>query len=215
MPAYTITNTNGSPVATIGVATTTGATFPIELIGQGISLYGPIVAQNEYRLLENFAKSTPPRNPVTGQFWYDRANKIPNYYDGLNFIPLRSAATSFSSQFHMLAGATNIDFTVGGPINIFTAAGGPVYCPTGLLLLPNGTINTTTPPTFNLYINTQEDVMDNVVITRNVNGKRQFFPINGATKFAQGTDTIKLRIVTPATGGTCHYDAFLFGFTKF
>ena len=78
MPSYNVFNARGSLVTTIGVATTTGAAFPIELIGQGIALYGPIIAQNQYFILENFAKDTPPTNPVEGMFWYNSDPKKPN-----------------------------------------------------------------------------------------------------------------------------------------
>ena len=57
MTAYTVTNSRGNTVTTINVSTTTGYSFPVELVGQGISLYGPIMAQNQYRQLENFAKA--------------------------------------------------------------------------------------------------------------------------------------------------------------
>lgn len=214
MVAYNVQNTAGVNVATINVSTTTGTTFPVELIGQGISIYGGIVAQNTYRLLENFAEATPPSNPVTGMFWYSTNLEIPHYYDGSQFIPLSTATSSFSTSFDMLPAATNIDFTTAGVTDIFQAPGnGNRYHPSGVILIPNGAVSASTPATFNLYVDTSEDVLENAVVSNFASNKHAFFSIEGSTRFVEGTEFLRLEVTSPATGGSINFDAVVFGYT--
>lgn len=44
----------------------------IPLIGQGISPYGQLGAQSWIHMLENFASTTSPDAPITGQLWFER-----------------------------------------------------------------------------------------------------------------------------------------------
>ena len=48
-------------------------TGSLKLVGKNYPAYGQPVAENFIHLLENFASSTPPDNPVEGQLWYDNA----------------------------------------------------------------------------------------------------------------------------------------------
>ena len=221
MPSYNVFNSRGSLVTTIGVATTTGASFPIELIGQGISLYGPIIAQNQYFLLENFAKDTAPTNPVEGMFWYNSDPKRPNYYDGTQFIELTGATSNASHAFIMDTTATDVDFTTTGSVDIFTAPSTATitHHPTGVILIPklvdDGGAPPITPATFNLYIDSSEDVMENSVVIGHADNRHGYFPINGMTRFASAAEKVKLDIVIPATGAGAIqllYDVVLFGY---
>jgi hypothetical protein len=47
----------------------------LKLVGKNYPAYGQPVAENFIHLLENFASSTPPDNPVEGQLWYDNATQ--------------------------------------------------------------------------------------------------------------------------------------------
>lgn len=216
MPAYTVTNTAGNPVATIGVATTTGPQFPIELIGQGISLYGPIIATTQYRLLENFTNVTPPANPVTGQLWYDPAgagSDVMSYYNGAQFVPLSGPTTNSSAQFQMLPSATNIDLTTTGITPLFTDPNnGSAFHSTGILLKVNGTPGATAPALANLLVNTSEDVLENVSISLPDANRHAFYVIQGTTYQCTGGATINMEVTSPATGGALSVDAYLFGF---
>jgi len=44
--------------------------------GKNYSGYAPVIAENFLHLLENFAKNSPPINPVQGQLWYDNSPGI-------------------------------------------------------------------------------------------------------------------------------------------
>lgn len=213
MVAYTITNSAGSTIATINTSTTTGSTFPIELIGQGTSLYGAFIAQNLYRMVENFAKTTPPTNPIEGQFWYKKDTKVPHYYDGSSMIPLLTASSAGSGLFPMLAGAASINLAATGTTAIFQAPGtGIRYHPTMLALLPVGAITATSPASLNLGIDTDEDILETVIVGNMAANRHVVYNIEGTTRFATGTETIDLNVTSAAGGGTLIVKALLFGF---
>ena len=50
-------------------------TTTLGLLGPNAPGYGPVVARNFLRLLENFASATPPENPTEGQLWYDKIGR--------------------------------------------------------------------------------------------------------------------------------------------
>ena len=223
MAAYNVTNTRGNPITVIGVGTTTGTNFPIEMIGQGISLYGGIVAETQYHLMEHFADDTQPTQPVEGMIWYETDDQIPHYYDGNQFIPFSGANNSFAHAFEMLPAATSLDFTVAGTTTIFTAPGlaNVTHHPTGILLIPKLVNDLGSPPitpaTFNLYIGTSEDVMENVSIVNPTMEKHAFFNIQGMTRFATNAESITLEIVQEATGAGAidlEYDVIVFGMQR-
>jgi len=219
MTIYSITNTAGTVVATLNPTTTTGSSFPVELVGQGLSLYGPIIAQNQYRHLENFAKSTPPTNPIAGMLWYDTVNLIPNYYDGTRFIPLLSATSASNSRFAMLTAAQTVSLTSATTTAIFQAPGtGAQYYPTGVLLIPVSVNAVTTPAVFNLYTGTSEDILENVMVVNPTTNKHAFFAIEGMTRTVSGSQSIYLEVTSAATGGTglaLTYNVIVFGHVAF
>lgn len=79
--AYTITNTRGTVLTTIYEREKDSST-DLVLHGRGYSTYGLKRNQNLVYLLERFANSTPPSNPVDGQLWYERGVTL-NIYDEL------------------------------------------------------------------------------------------------------------------------------------
>ena len=215
MPAYNITNTAGVTVANINVASTTGTTYPIEMIGQGISLYGPIIAKNQYRMLENFALATPPINPVTGQFWYKSDTKLPHFFNGTQMVPLLTGTSSFAGQFTMLPAASTINMTVAGPVAIFQAPGtAQRFHPTGIILLPVGAVGATSPAAFNLTVSVPEDVAENAIVSNMSTVTHSFFNIQGTTRFLSGSETLYFDISTPASGGALTVKAIVFGFVS-
>ena len=218
MPAYDIKNSRGVTVAIINIGTTTGATFPVELIGQGIAPYGTQTATNFYHLLENFANDMEPTNPVEGQDFYRTDLKIPHFYDGSKFVPYLTAGSGVGGGFTMLPTAVDIDFTVAATVPIFTAPNdGTTFHPTSLILLPK-TVNAVTGfPQFNLGIAAAEDILENNVVANPSGTNHHYFNIQGTTRFASGAETINLEIAIAATGGgglALTMDAFLFGFNK-
>jgi len=60
----------------------------LTLPGLGLSNYGQFVNENFLHLLENFANSSAPSNPVEGQLWYDTTDGSDQLkvYDGTNWV---------------------------------------------------------------------------------------------------------------------------------
>ena len=88
--AYTISFTDAANKGQITVEdgtvnTETSIGFP----GRNTTSYGAVVAENFLHLLENFADTTAPLNPVEGQLWYDTRNgqEQLTVYDGTNWVP--------------------------------------------------------------------------------------------------------------------------------
>jgi len=81
-------------------------------VGQNYSGYAPILAENFLHLLENFAKSTPPENPVEGQIWYDNTtdDALLKVYDGSNWVPTGSITRTIAEP--VATSSTNGDLWV-------------------------------------------------------------------------------------------------------
>ena len=62
-------------------STDTSLTFP----GRNVSGYGQTIAENFLALLENFAKSQSPVNPVEGQLWYDTGDGTLKVWDNITW----------------------------------------------------------------------------------------------------------------------------------
>ena len=67
----------------------------ITLVGQNATGYGLFINDNFVHLLENFANTTQPSNPIQGQLWYDTQNSVLKVYNNNAFTPV--GGTSFSS----------------------------------------------------------------------------------------------------------------------
>jgi microcystin-dependent protein len=74
---------NKSPITVFDntSSTDTSLIFP----GRNVTGYGQIIAENFLHLLENFASSTEPVNPVEGQLWYDSTNGVLQIWDNVSW----------------------------------------------------------------------------------------------------------------------------------
>lgn len=89
--AYTINQYNGNVLTTITDGTI-NQTFTVTLIGKNYSGYGAFLDENFIWLMENFANTTAPANPLVGQLWYDSGVKTLKVYDGTNWKNISSSA---------------------------------------------------------------------------------------------------------------------------
>lgn len=210
--SYVLTNTRGSTIATIPTATRNTTASPLVLIGQGISLYGPAWNEDMYAILENFANSTTPPNPVEGMFWYDSGARIPNFYDGTNFIPVGTEVNSASVRFAQPPAANGVDFTVSATIAIVNNITGFHLYPTSVILIPQGTVSASTPPAFNLYVTSPNDCLGETIVDAPSASRNGYYSIEGSSAFLSApTDSLFIQITTPATGGALTYAVRVFG----
>lgn len=82
--AYTILRADGSILLELADGRVDDTTTSLTLIGKNRDGYGEQLNNNLVKLLSNFANTSinPPRNPITGQIWYDRTAKRLKVYDG-------------------------------------------------------------------------------------------------------------------------------------
>jgi hypothetical protein len=90
---YILKKSNGLTLATVADGSIDTTTTPLTFVGKNYSGYGQILDQNVVYLLENFANSSPPIKPMTGQLWFDSANKLLKVYNGTQFKPLQNFST--------------------------------------------------------------------------------------------------------------------------
>ena len=81
---YIINNYNGQQLAIVQDGTVNNTT-DIKLVGKNYAGFGEIINENFVHLLESFAGANQPPRPITGQVWYDSANRVIKFYDGNRF----------------------------------------------------------------------------------------------------------------------------------
>lgn len=87
--SYTIYNTDGTILLTLGDGKIDQLTTSLTLIGKNVNSYGEYFNNNLIKLLENFASEQEPVSPVTGQLWYDTSTGRLRIYDLSNqFRPI-------------------------------------------------------------------------------------------------------------------------------
>jgi hypothetical protein len=93
---YTVNRTNGLNPIVIADNTIDNSTS-ITLVGRNWSNYGSLLDRNFLQMLENFANTTPPANPIAGQLYYDTANRKLQIFDSVinNF---KSVISVFASN---------------------------------------------------------------------------------------------------------------------
>ena len=92
---YTINLSNGNLLTIISDDTLDTSTS-LTLLGRSFVGYGEIVAEDLVYLLENFANTTPPSNPLAGQLWYNTSSGVMNYYSGSSWQPVGGASTGIT-----------------------------------------------------------------------------------------------------------------------
>jgi hypothetical protein len=102
--AYQINKTDGTIVATVADGQIDDRSTAITLIGKNYSGFGEIFNENLIQILENFADSTPPDNPIRGQIWFDSSQSKLKVYNGLDFVPVSSATISGSQPSTLATG---------------------------------------------------------------------------------------------------------------
>jgi microcystin-dependent protein len=109
---YTQSNNPDKQPITIQDGTVDNTTS-LQIVGKNYAGYAPIIANNFLHLLENFANTTPPANPIQGQLWYDTNSNINLLYayDGTTWNPVGSLKKQSSAPTSALAGDLWVDTT--------------------------------------------------------------------------------------------------------
>jgi hypothetical protein len=94
--AYSINKTDGTLLATVADGQVDDLTTDITLIGKNYSGFGESLNENFIKLLENFASTSRPENPIRGQIWFDSSEAKLKVYTGTGFVPVSSASISNS-----------------------------------------------------------------------------------------------------------------------
>jgi hypothetical protein len=92
--SYLVNKTDGTLLATVLDGQTDSNSTSLVLIGKQVSSFGELQNENFVHLLENFANSIDPVNPITGQIWWDNANNVMKVFDSANWRPV----TGFTSS---------------------------------------------------------------------------------------------------------------------
>lgn len=72
--AYTIVKSDGTVLTTIADGQVNTTSTSLGLPGRNYAGYGQILDTNFVHMVENFASSDPPSNPLRGQLWYNTNN---------------------------------------------------------------------------------------------------------------------------------------------
>ena len=83
--SYIINKTDGSVLTEIVDGTVDQTATDLTLIGKNSSAYGEFYNENLVHLLENFANTSQPNNPIPGQLWFDTSEGRLKIYDGNGF----------------------------------------------------------------------------------------------------------------------------------
>ena len=94
--AYTVNRTSGAVLTTVADGTIDNTT-DLTLIGKNYSGYGELLNENLVKLAENFANTSQPASPLSGQLWWDTSNALLKVYTGSGFKVI-SGSTSSASQ---------------------------------------------------------------------------------------------------------------------
>ena len=89
--SYIINNSRGQIVAVVADGTTNSAATDLTLVGRAVTNFGEFQNENYVFLLENFADSVAPSQPILGQLWYNSSTDELSAYSTANvFVALAS-----------------------------------------------------------------------------------------------------------------------------
>ena len=108
--SYVINKFSGAQLVVLEDGTI-DTTTSISLVGRNYVGYGEIQNENFIYLLENFANTSPPARPLTGQIWFNTINNVAYTYTGSNWGPIGAAIVSADPPSEPTVGALWIKTT--------------------------------------------------------------------------------------------------------
>ncbi len=106
--SYKLNKTDGSLLVDLVDGQLDTTSSDLTLIGRNYSGFGEVLNENFIQLLENFANSAAPTNPVRGQLWFDTTENRLKVYNGTAFTA-SGGVTVQATQPNMVAGDLWID----------------------------------------------------------------------------------------------------------
>jgi hypothetical protein len=111
--AYQINKTDGTIVSIVADGQVDDLSTNLTLIGRNYSGFGEALNENFVKLLENFANTTQPTRPITGQVWFDTSEAKLKVYTGTQFLPVSSATISSTRPSSLAIGDLWFDNSAG------------------------------------------------------------------------------------------------------
>jgi hypothetical protein len=127
--SYTITHANGANAIVIADGTINNSTS-ITLVGKNTPNYGQYLDQNFLNMLENYANSSQPVSPITGQIWYDSTHAVLKVYTGSVFKNINAATASNNQPLNPVLGDLWFD-TVNQQLNCYNGTAWVIIGPIG------------------------------------------------------------------------------------
>lgn len=106
--SYRLNKTNGDLLVELVDGQIDTTSTDITLVGRNYKGFGEFINENYIKMLENFAKTNAPGQPLTGQLWYDTAEERLKIYTGETFKPAGGPVIS-ASRPNLVAGDLWID----------------------------------------------------------------------------------------------------------
>lgn len=142
----TIKNTRGEIIADVASKEILKDVLSLALIGRGAESYIEDLNQNFIKLLENFASSVAPTDPITGQMWFDTSSNILKTFNGSSwgYNVTSIGGKNLQTLKSWILGYVNIDDKLnksGGTISGALTVGGDVYTSGNVTPSTNETLN--------------------------------------------------------------------------
>ena len=106
--SYRINKTNGDLIVELADGTIDTTSTDVTLVGRNYRGFGELFNENFVKIVENFASSGEPNNPLQGQLWYDTALQRLKIYNGTEFRTAGAPVVS-STQPDLVEGDIWID----------------------------------------------------------------------------------------------------------
>lgn len=125
--ATTINKTDGTVLTTVADGAIDTST-DITLIGRLYRNYGELVNENFAQMLENFANTSSPANPLEGQIWYDKSDSQLKIYRSTGFVALGISSRGASEPSSPVTGDMWYD-TVNAQLKLYAGSAWIVVAP--------------------------------------------------------------------------------------